>query len=139
MRNLNDISKGVEASKHGKVLFLDVMVTRRRNLLMGRAWRTTDVKMAIVILVVYLLALFLPFMFTWGAFWPGFTTYMVCGIFGITFSYHCNLAYRSFKLPKWLEYRRAYLGVLSLQVSFICFFHACILYMQHCRGTIRVG
>nr|VDD53816.1 unnamed protein product [Brassica oleracea] len=33
----------------------------------------------------------------------------------ITFSYHRNLAHRSFKLPKWLEYPFAYSAVFALQ------------------------
>ncbi|KAI3670468.1 hypothetical protein L1987_87803 [Smallanthus sonchifolius] len=81
---------------------------------MGRTWRTLDIKMGVGILVVHLLALFAPFRFTWGAFFAGFTTYVLCGIFGITLSYHRILAHHSLKLPKWLEYTFAYLGVLAL-------------------------
>ncbi|KAM0046002.1 putative fatty acid desaturase domain, acyl-CoA desaturase [Helianthus debilis subsp. tardiflorus] len=115
MRNLNTGSQGVKASEYGKIPFSDVKVTRRRNLFMGRKWRIVDVKIAVGMLGVHLLALFAPFTFTWGAFWAGFTTYVLCGMFGITLSYHRNLAHHSFKLPKWLEYIFAYLGVLSFQ------------------------
>ncbi|MFS8003872.1 putative reverse transcriptase domain, fatty acid desaturase domain, acyl-CoA desaturase [Helianthus anomalus] len=115
MRNLNTGSQGVKASEYRKIPFSDVKVTGRRNLFMGRKWRTVDVKIAVGMLGVHMLALFAPFTFTWGAFWAGFTTYLLCGMFGITLSYHRNLAHHSFKLPKWLEYIFAYLGVLSLQ------------------------
>uniref|UniRef100_A0A0A0KTF2 Fatty acid desaturase domain-containing protein n=1 Tax=Cucumis sativus TaxID=3659 RepID=A0A0A0KTF2_CUCSA len=39
----------------------------------------------------------------------------VAGLFGISVSYHRNLAHRSFNLPKWLEYLFAYCGVHALQ------------------------
>ncbi|KAK1436805.1 hypothetical protein QVD17_02588 [Tagetes erecta] len=111
------ICEGVisDESEYGKIVLSDVMVTRKRNLFIGRKWRSVDVKMFVGMLMVHLLALFAPFTFTWGAFWTAFFSYVLRGIFGITVSYHRNLAHRSFKLPKWLEYTFAYLGVLSLQ------------------------
>ncbi|KAM0034840.1 putative acyl-CoA desaturase [Helianthus debilis subsp. tardiflorus] len=80
---------------------------------MGRTWRSFDVKIAAWMLFVHLLALYAPFTFTWGAFSAAFTSSVLFGLFGITLSYHRNLAHHSFKLPKWLEYTFAYLGVLS--------------------------
>ncbi|KAJ0804222.1 putative acyl-CoA desaturase [Helianthus annuus] len=109
MVNLITVSQGVNDTEYGKIVFSNVMVTRKRNLFMNRTWRILDVRMALGILGVHLLALFAPFTFTWGAFWASFTTYVLCGIFGITLSYHRNLAHRSLKLPKWLEYTFAYL------------------------------
>ncbi|GJV86710.1 palmitoyl-monogalactosyldiacylglycerol delta-7 desaturase, chloroplastic-like protein [Tanacetum coccineum] len=82
---------------------------------MGRKWRTVDVKMAVGMLAIHVLALFAPFTFTWGAFWAAFWSYALCGICGVTLSYHRNLAHHSLKLPKWLEYTFAYLGVLAIQ------------------------
>ncbi|KAI3763302.1 hypothetical protein L1987_53761 [Smallanthus sonchifolius] len=114
MSNLITVSQGVKDS--GKILLSNVTVTRKRNLFIGRTWRTLDVKMGVGILAIHLLALFAPFTFTWGAFWAGFSSYVLRGIFGVTLSYHRNLAHHSLKLPKWLEYTFAYLGVLSFQL-----------------------
>lgn len=106
---------GVEESEYGKIPFSDVMVTKKR---LGRKWRTVDIKMAVGILGIHLLALCAPFTFTWGAFWAAVWSYILCGVCGVNLSYHRNLSHRSFKLPWWLEYTFAYLGVLSFQVRF---------------------
>ncbi|KAI3806890.1 hypothetical protein L1987_22808 [Smallanthus sonchifolius] len=98
MSNLITVSQGLKDSEHNKIMLSGVRVTRKRNLFMGRTWRTLDVKMGVGILAVHLLALFAPFTFTWGAFFAGFTNYVLCGIFGITLSYHRNLAHHSLKL-----------------------------------------
>ncbi|GKB04988.1 hypothetical protein Tco_0833183 [Tanacetum coccineum] len=50
MRKLNTTSGGVEESEYGKILFSDVMVTRKRNHFLGRKWRTVDIKIGIGIL-----------------------------------------------------------------------------------------
>nr|XP_043637475.1 palmitoyl-monogalactosyldiacylglycerol delta-7 desaturase, chloroplastic-like [Erigeron canadensis] len=112
MTNITSISKNVEEGKYGKIMFSDVMVTRKRN---RREWRNIDIQMLVGMVVIHLLTLFAPFTFTWGAFWTAVFIYQLYGNFGITVSYHRNLAHRSFKLPKWLEYLFAYLGVLALQ------------------------
>ncbi|KAL5727915.1 hypothetical protein ACHQM5_001057 [Ranunculus cassubicifolius] len=39
----------------------------------------------------------------------------MCGVFGVTLSYHRNLAHRSFKLPKYLEYLFAYFALHAYQ------------------------
>ncbi|CAL2255994.1 unnamed protein product [Prunus armeniaca] len=57
-----------------------------------------------------------PFHFTWPAFWVACALYLVTGL-GVTLSFHRNLAHKSFRIPKWLEYLFAYFGVLSLQGS----------------------
>ncbi|KAJ9550883.1 hypothetical protein OSB04_014928 [Centaurea solstitialis] len=92
------------------------MVTRKRNLFWGRKWRTPDIGSGIFVFCVHLLALFAPFTFTWHAFFVGCGKIVLCGLFGITLSYHRNLAHQSFKLPKWLEYIFAYIGVLAIQI-----------------------
>ncbi|GKB83182.1 palmitoyl-monogalactosyldiacylglycerol delta-7 desaturase, chloroplastic-like protein [Tanacetum coccineum] len=115
MRKINTTSGGEEKLNYGKILFSDVMVTSKRNHFLGRKWRTVDIKMGVGILGIHLLALFAPFTFTWGAFWAAFWSYILCGVCGINLSYHRNLSHHSFKLPKWLEYTFAYLGVLSFQ------------------------
>ncbi|KAI3525144.1 hypothetical protein L2E82_02430 [Cichorium intybus] len=98
-----------------RIYFSNVVVTRRRNLFCGRKWRSLDVKLAFGILFLHVLTLFAPYTFTWDAFYIAFLGYIVSGIFGITMCYHRLLAHHSFKLPKWLEYTFAYLGVLAIQ------------------------
>ncbi|KAM0008757.1 putative fatty acid desaturase domain, acyl-CoA desaturase [Helianthus debilis subsp. tardiflorus] len=109
------VSGSLNDTEYGKILLSNVMVTRKKNLFMGRTWRTLDIQTSLGILVVHLLALFAPFTFTWGAFWAAFASYVLRGTFGITLSYHRNLAHHSVMLPKWLEYTFAYLGVLAFQ------------------------
>ncbi|KAK1408634.1 hypothetical protein QVD17_40571 [Tagetes erecta] len=100
---------------HHRILFSDVVVTRKRNLFWGRKWRFLDIRMASGILFFHVLALFAPFTFTWDAFWIAFVMSLLSGILGITMCYHRLLSHRSLKLPKWLEYTCAYLGVLAIQ------------------------
>ncbi|KAJ0614675.1 putative acyl-CoA desaturase [Helianthus annuus] len=111
------VSGSLNDSEYGKILLSNVMVTRKKYIFMGRTWRTLDIQTSLGVLVVHLLALFAPFTFTWGAFWASFASYVLRGTFGITLSYHRNLAHHSVKLPKWLEYTFAYLGVLAFQIS----------------------
>ncbi|KAI7728639.1 hypothetical protein M8C21_007259 [Ambrosia artemisiifolia] len=115
MKNLITDSHGVKELKYGKIPFSDVLVTRRRNLFIDRKWRATDIKLVVWFLFIHLLSLFAPFTFTWDAFWVATFAYVLFGLFGVNVSYHRNLAHHSFKLPKWLEYSFAYIGVLSMQ------------------------
>ncbi|KAJ0832458.1 putative fatty acid desaturase domain, acyl-CoA desaturase [Helianthus annuus] len=115
MSDIVTVMQGVKDSEYGKILLSNVIVTRKRNLFMDRIWTTPDIKIGVVILAVHFLALFAPFTFTWGAFWASFANYVLRGVFGVTLSYHRNLAHHSVKLPKWLEYTFAYLGVLAFQ------------------------
>ncbi|XP_008449174.1 palmitoyl-monogalactosyldiacylglycerol delta-7 desaturase, chloroplastic-like [Cucumis melo] len=80
-----------------------------------RKWTFSDIRTAIYILMTHSLCIFAPFHFNWKAFWVAFTLYVLVAIFGITLSYHRNLTHKSFKLPKWLEYSFAYMGVMALQ------------------------
>ncbi|XP_009350927.2 palmitoyl-monogalactosyldiacylglycerol delta-7 desaturase, chloroplastic [Pyrus x bretschneideri] len=82
----------------------------------GREWNLLDIVTAGMFLSVHVLCLFAPFYFTWTAFWLMLVLGYVTG-FGVTLSYHRNLAHRSFRLPKLLEYLFAYCGVLSVQGS----------------------
>ncbi|KAJ9559515.1 hypothetical protein OSB04_004675 [Centaurea solstitialis] len=109
---LSDVRK---ESGHNKIFMSDVVVTRKKNLFHGRKWNIVDVITVLWILAAHLLTLFAPFTFSWGAFWAGFWCYALCGMLGLTLSYHRNLAHRSFKLPKWLEYTFAYFGVQAAQ------------------------
>jgi stearoyl-CoA desaturase (delta-9 desaturase) len=80
-----------------------------------RPWQGKDIGYAIFLAVVHLGAMFAPFFFNWQAFTCFFVGYIITGMFGITLSYHRQLAHRSFKTPKWLEYTFAYCGALALQ------------------------
>ncbi|XP_024972104.1 palmitoyl-monogalactosyldiacylglycerol delta-7 desaturase, chloroplastic-like [Cynara cardunculus var. scolymus] len=115
MRNTINVSNGVNETQYKKIPLSDVMVTKKTNLFWGRKWKTPDIIMGIAIITIHLLAVFAPFTFTWDAFFVGYGRVMLCELFGITLSYHRNLTHHSFKLPKWLEYIFAYIGVLAFQ------------------------
>ncbi|KAI3684289.1 hypothetical protein L6452_33510 [Arctium lappa] len=115
MRSLEKNFDSIKESGHKKILMSDVVVTRKRNLFRGHKWNILDVITVLWILAAHLLTLFAPFTFTWGAFWAAFWCYALCGLLGLTLSYHRNLAHRSFNLPKWLEYTFAYFGVQAAQ------------------------
>jgi len=80
-----------------------------------RAWKGKDIGYLIFFSVIHLGAAFAPFYFTWKALACFGVGYLITGMFGITLSYHRQLAHRSFTTPKWLEYFFAYCGVLALQ------------------------
>ncbi|KAK9939692.1 hypothetical protein M0R45_016381 [Rubus argutus] len=79
-----------------------------------RKWNLLDLVTAAMFVSIHVLALFAPFHFSWSA------LFMALGLgyattLGVTLSYHRNLAHRSFRLPKLLEYLFAYLAVFSVQ------------------------
>lgn len=90
-------------------------VTPRRRPIFRRKWTTIDKRSAGAFLVMHLLCLLAPFYFTWPAFWLAVVLYIITGLFGLTLSYHRHLTHKSFKLPKWLEYTFAYIGVHTFQ------------------------
>ncbi|KAD6118704.1 hypothetical protein E3N88_09975 [Mikania micrantha] len=98
-----------------KIFMSDVIVSRKRSLFYGRKWNILDIVTIVWVSFVHFLMIFAPFTFTWGAFWAAFLCYALCGMLGLTLSYHRNLAHRSLKLPKWLEYTFAYFGVQAAQ------------------------
>ena len=100
-------------SESRTILWSDVKVKKERR--RTTKWSSLDLAMAGVVLAMHVLCLFAPSTFSWGALWAAVTLYIVTGLFGITLSFHRNLAHRSFKLPKWLEYLFAYCGVQALQ------------------------
>ncbi|KAF5183061.1 Palmitoyl-monogalactosyldiacylglycerol delta-7 desaturase protein [Thalictrum thalictroides] len=100
---------------YGKILLSDVTVTRRPKVYLGRKWTSVDIATGTVVLSMHVLCLFAPFTFNWPAFCVALLLYVVTGLFGITLSFHRNLAHRSFKLPKWLEYFFAYCGAQAMQ------------------------
>jgi len=81
----------------------------------NRRWLNKDLGYATFFAVIHLLAAAAPFYFTWKAFACFLVGYLITGMFGITLSYHRQLAHRSFTTPKWLEYVFAYCGALALQ------------------------
>jgi len=80
-----------------------------------RRWLRKDIDYAVFFAIIHLGAVAAPFHFTWQAFACFWVGYLVTGMLGITLSYHRQLAHRSFKTPKVLEYLFAYCGVLALQ------------------------
>jgi fatty-acid desaturase len=80
-----------------------------------RAWEGKDIGYGLFFTIIHLGAACAPFFFTWDAFMVFLIGYVITGMFGITLSYHRQLAHRSFTTPKWLEYLFAYCGVLALQ------------------------
>ncbi|ESQ51721.1 hypothetical protein EUTSA_v10016982mg [Eutrema salsugineum] len=87
---------------------------RRRWVFWERKWRRLDYFKLSASLFVHSMALLAPFYFKWSALWVTFLVYTIGGL-GITVSYHRNLAHRSFKVPKWLEYLFAYCALLAIQ------------------------
>ncbi|MFS7953141.1 putative acyl-CoA desaturase [Helianthus anomalus] len=61
------LSNDANELRHQRIFFSDVEVTRKRNLLWGRKWRSLDMKVANGILFLHFLALFAPYMFSWDA------------------------------------------------------------------------
>lgn len=80
-----------------------------------RHWKGKDIGYATFFAVIHFGAFMAPWYFTWKAFACFLVGYLVTGLFGITLSYHRQLAHRSFKTPKVLEYLFAYCGALALQ------------------------
>lgn len=100
----------------------EIMAKPRRSF-WRRKWTRLDKRVACVILSMHLLCILAPFQFNWAAFWVACALQNIIGLFGMTLSYHRNLAHRSFKLPKWLEYSFAYCGVQALQVCSFSFYY----------------
>mmetsp|Transcript_65662 Transcript_65662/g.156956 ORF Transcript_65662/g.156956 Transcript_65662/m.156956 type:complete len:398 (-) Transcript_65662:99-1292(-) len=93
--------------------FWNFVVNPRKYL--AREWKGKDIGYAAFFTIMHAGAAMAPFFFTWPAFFTFLVGYLITGMFGITLSYHRQLAHLSFKTPKWLEYIFAYCGVLALQ------------------------
>ncbi|KAK9106808.1 hypothetical protein Syun_022819 [Stephania yunnanensis] len=98
-----------------KIWFSDVEVRSRRNAYWGRKWNIRDGIHVSLVMIMHLICLFAPFHYNLNAVWVAALLYVITGLFGITLSYHRNLAHLSFKLPKLLEYLFAYCGAHALQ------------------------
>ena len=92
-----------------------------RRPIFERKWTSVDKRTAVAVFGMHLLCLLAPFHFTWPAFWLAVVLYIITGMFGLTLSYHRHLTHKSFKLPKWLEYTFAYIGVHTYQVNHTLF------------------
>lgn len=79
---------------------------------LGRTWSTTDIgRLAFFSLTHVALVLAPTLFFSWRNLAVAFLAYCMGGM-GITYSYHRQLAHRSFRTPKWLEYVAAYVGAM---------------------------
>ncbi|CAE7566888.1 ADS3 [Symbiodinium natans] len=81
----------------------------------ARKWEKKDFFYAAIFGLIHAGACLAPFHFTWKAFACFFFGYVLTGMFGITLSYHRQLAHLSFKSPKIVEYFLAYCGCLAVQ------------------------
>ncbi|CAK9309919.1 unnamed protein product [Citrullus colocynthis] len=79
-----------------------------------KKWTKFDRNVAFYFLLLHLLCILAPFYFSWTCLLLALGLANLTG-FGITISYHRNLAHRSFKLPKWLEYFLAYIAAHAIQ------------------------
>ncbi|CAO2827179.1 unnamed protein product [Amaranthus hypochondriacus] len=105
-----------ESNNSYRIWWSNVVVNNPKHVFsFRRKWNCLDRGNVILIAGLHVMALFAPFAFDWGALWATIILDLVTGLLGITVSYHRNLAHRSFKLPKWLEYFLAYCGLLALQ------------------------
>ena len=93
-------------------------VRKEKRSYIFRKWTWIDVMKASSVGTVHLLCVLAPFNFEWEALLLGVILAIMSAL-TITFSYHRNLAHRSFKLPKWLEYSFAYFALFALQVNII--------------------
>ncbi|KAL5727916.1 hypothetical protein ACHQM5_001057 [Ranunculus cassubicifolius] len=91
-----------------------VEASEKRKIQIGE-WTPRDIFYAIFIVFVHVLCFFAPSTFSRSSFAAGLISYLMCGVFGVTLSYHRNLAHRSFKLPKYLEYLFAYFALHAYQ------------------------
>uniref|UniRef100_A0A803LEB6 Fatty acid desaturase domain-containing protein n=1 Tax=Chenopodium quinoa TaxID=63459 RepID=A0A803LEB6_CHEQI len=105
---------GLESYSH-RIWWSDVVVKSPTNVLVEGKWDSISIGNLGAVVMMHALALYAPFTFNWGAFWVAVVLYLATGLLGICLSFHRNLAHKSFKLPKWLEYVFAYCGALALQ------------------------
>lgn len=97
-----------------KVPFSNVYGTRMTRAFFGRVWTKRDIGRLLFFAIVHVAGALAPFYFSWRMFTVQFLLYVVSGM-GITYSYHRQLAHKSFKSPKWLEYLGASCGMMAMQ------------------------
>jgi stearoyl-CoA desaturase (delta-9 desaturase) len=114
-----------------KVPFSDILASPKRNAFL-RKWIPTDITYVSFIGAMHLGCLLAPFTFTWGAFKCFLAMYFITGCLGITLSYHRQIAHKSFRTPKWLEYVLAYCGALAMQGDPLEWASSHRYHHQHC-------
>ncbi|KAK9137905.1 hypothetical protein Sjap_008499 [Stephania japonica] len=99
------------------IVMSDVVVKRKNRAYWLRKWGPSDLIISIGLMVhVHVMCLLYAWStFSWSRFWMTICLGNAITLFGISVSYHRNLAHRAFHLPKWLEYLFAYCGVLAIQ------------------------
>jgi stearoyl-CoA desaturase (delta-9 desaturase) len=97
-----------------RIPFSKVYGTRMRNVFRNRDWTKRDKGRAIFFALVHGLGFLAPFYFSWRMFMTQFIIYCFSAL-GITYSYHRQLAHKSFKSKKWLEYLMATWGMMGMQ------------------------
>ena len=108
----NSMNK-LEPNAH-KVRFSSVYATPVRPTF-KRPWSSTDLGRLAIFTAVHMFGLLAPLRyFSTSNLAAAFLIYVTTGV-GVTFSYHRQLAHRSFKSPKWLEYFAAYCGAMAFQ------------------------
>jgi stearoyl-CoA desaturase (delta-9 desaturase) len=96
-----------------RIPFSKVYGTRMRRVL-HRHWAKRDKGRAIFFALVHGMGLMAPFFFSWRMFITQFVIYVFSAL-GITYSYHRQLAHKSFKSKKWFEYFWAIWGMMGMQ------------------------
>ncbi|KAL5727917.1 hypothetical protein ACHQM5_001058 [Ranunculus cassubicifolius] len=108
-------SRQMTTTAEENILFTNVVEAfEKREIQIGN-WAPRDVFYALFIVLVHVLCVFAPSTYSPGAFAAGLISYLLCGVLGVTLSYHRNLAHRSFKLPKYVEYLFAYFALHAYQ------------------------
>jgi len=98
-----------------RVLFSDVFATLMRSpFSKDRRWVSTDYGRLAFFTTMHAFGAAALCFCSWRNLISGFLLYVMTGV-GITYSYHRQLAHRSFKSPKWLEYLAAYCGAMAMQ------------------------
>jgi stearoyl-CoA desaturase (Delta-9 desaturase) len=97
------------------VLFTKNIFAKEKTTETVRTKNFTDKVYIGFIISMHLLCLAAPFTFSWSNLALFGATYFITGCLGITLSFHRQLAHKSFRTPKWLEYFLAYCGALAVQ------------------------
>ena len=98
-----------------RVAFTENIFAKEKSTEVERSKNTTDRIYIGFIAAMHILCLALPFTFSWSNVALFGATYFITGCLGITLSFHRQLAHKSFRTPKWLEYLLAYCGALAVQ------------------------
>jgi stearoyl-CoA desaturase (Delta-9 desaturase) len=98
-----------------RVAFTENIYAKEKSTEVPRHKNVTDKIYIGFIALMHVLCLALPLTFSMRNLALFGVTYFVTGCLGITLSFHRQLAHKSFRTPKWLEYALAYCGALAVQ------------------------